>query len=126
MTRIANPVPSTPQYNSDPRIGVHRTHRSDGAERREPDRHGTREQRAEDHRGEDADQPVGGRDRRTGSERPQDGAVLVCRAQLAGNGLQAEDQADEASDNPEHPERDRLGLDESSICSTMLGVAWNS
>ena len=29
----------------------------------------------------------------------------------AGNGLQAEDQTDEARDGPEHPERDRLGLE---------------
>ena len=92
-------------------VGVDGAHRSERGERREPDRHGDGQQRAEDHRGQDADQPVTSGGGRTGPEGAQHLAVLVSEAQLAGNGLHPEDQADQGGDRPERAKRDRLRLD---------------
>ena len=94
-----------------PLLGVERSHWSQRSERRQSHRHANGQERAEGHSTEDADQPVASRDGWTGSEGPHHPTVIVRPAELAGHGLNPEDQADQRGDRPESSQSDRFRLE---------------
>ncbi len=83
--------------------------RAQRAERGESHGHAHGQQRAQDDGAEGPDETVAERGARSGAERPHDAAVLVGPAQLAGDGLGGQDQADQRGDGPEPAQGVGLG-----------------
>ena len=95
----------------DPAVGVDGADRAEGGERRQPHRHADRQQRPEHdgaHRGDRLVAPGRARSRPEGAQhRP----VVVLPAELAGDRLDPEHEADQGRDRAERAERQGLGLE---------------